>query len=82
MTNVMLTGLGRKWWFVGSLSGLSGLLSFPVLQAAGLGSPENWAQWLLYFLCFSGIWKCLSVLGWFAVLLLAPSSTLLDPAKR
>lgn len=82
MTNVILTNLGRKWWFVGGLSGASALLTLPLLHAAGMDTPETWAQWLVSFLCFSGVWKCLSFIGWFAVLLLAPSSKLLDPVKR
>lgn len=82
MTNVIRTNLARTWWFVGSLAALSALLTLPLLRAAGLGSPENWAQWLVHFLCFSGIWTGLSSIGWFAVLLIAPSSKLLDPARR
>lgn len=82
MTNTMLTNLSRTWWFVGGLSAASGLVTLPLLHAAGMGSPETWAQWLVWFLCFSGVWKCLSFIGWFAVLLLAPSSKLLDPVKR
>lgn len=82
MTNVMLTGLGRKWWFAGLLGGLSALLTLPVLSAAGLAQPGNWAQWLVYFLCFCGVWRCLAFAGWFALLLVSPSSKLLDPLRR
>lgn len=82
MTDVMMTGLGRRWWFVGLLSGLSALLTLPLLHAAGVGSPQNWAQWLVHFFCFFTIWRCLGFIGWLAVILIAPSSKLLDPVKR
>lgn len=82
MTNVMSTGLGRKWWFAGLLGFLSALLTLPILRAAGLQSPANWAQWLVYFLCFGAIWRCLGFAGWLALLLIAPASKLLEPVKR
>ncbi len=82
MTNVMATNLGRKWWFVGGLGGASALLTLPLLHAAGLPSPDTWAQWLVYFLCYGGVWKFLEFVSWFAFVLLAPSSKLLDPARR
>ena len=41
MTNVMKTRLGRKGWFAGLLGFLSALLTLPLLQAAGLRSPDN-----------------------------------------
>ena len=82
MTNVMETRLGRKWWFAGLLGFLSALLTLPLLQAAGLRSPDNWAQWLVHFLCFGAIWRGLGFAGWLALVLIAPSSSLLDPARR
>lgn len=82
MTDPMSTKLGSKWWFVGLLGFLSGLLVSPLLRAAGLGPPQDWAQWLVNFLCFFAIWRCLGFAIWFAVVLVAPSSRLLDPAGR
>lgn len=82
MTDVMRTALGRKWWFAGALGFLSAFLTLPLLRAAGLPSPQDWAQWLVYLLCFGGVWRCLGFAGWLAVLLLAPDSKLLDPARR
>ena len=82
MTDVMTTSLGRKWWFAGTLAFLSAMLTLPLLQTAGIGSPENWAQWLLHFLCFFTIWRALGFLGWLVLVLLAPKSALLNPAKR
>ena len=63
MTNVMETRLGRKWWFAGLLGFLSALLTLPLLQAAGLRSLDNWAQWLVHFLCFGAIWRGLGFAG-------------------
>ena len=77
MTNVISTRLGRTWWFAGLLAGVSALLTLPLLHAAGIPSPENWAQWLVYFLCYVTVWRCLGFLGWFVVLLVSPSSKLL-----
>jgi hypothetical protein len=82
MTDVMTTSLGRKWWFAGILGFLSALLTFPLLREAGMGSRENWAQWLVYFLCFFTIWRVLGFLGWLAIVLIAPKSKLFDPVKR
>lgn len=82
MTDVMTTSLGRTWWFAGGLAFLSALLTLPLLHAAGIGSPETWAQWLVHFLCFVTIWRVLGFLGWLAILLIAPKSKLLDPVKR
>lgn len=82
MTDVMQTALGRKWWFAGLLAGLSAFLTLPLLRAAGIDSPEGWAQWLVCMLCFYCIWRWLGALIWFAVVLLAPRSKLLDPARR
>lgn len=82
MTDVMASALGRKWWIAGLLGGLSALLVFPLLRAAGIGTPQGWAQWLVYFLCFGAVWRCLSFVGWLAVLLIAPNSKLPDRVKR
>ncbi len=82
MKDVMTIALGRTWWFAGLLACFSALLTLPLLHAAGVGSPQNWAQWLVHFLCFFTIWRGLGLLGWFAVVLIAPTSKLLDPAKR
>lgn len=82
MKNVMLTSLEQKWWFAGIRAGLSALVTLPLLQAAGLSSAGDWAQWLVHFLCFYTVWSAIGFLGWFVIMLAAPSSKLLDPAKR
>ncbi|WP_161783210.1 hypothetical protein [Massilia sp. BSC265] len=40
------------------------------------------ARWLVYFLCIAAVWRSLEFIGWFAVLLVVPSSKLLDRPKR
>ena len=82
MTDVMTARRGRTWWTAGVLAFLSALLTLTLLHAAGIGSPDNWAQWLVHFLCFGTIWRVLGFLGWLALVLIAPKSKLLDPAKR
>jgi hypothetical protein len=81
--NVMVTtNMGRSVWVTGFLSSLSALLTLLLRDFAGMLPPENLAQWLVYFLCFAGIWKCLGFVAWFGVLLVAPRSKLLDPLSR
>lgn len=82
MKDVMSTALGQKVWFVGCQAGLSTFITLPLMHAAGLASPEGWAQWLVHFLCFFTVWRVVGFLGWFTVLLAAPSSKLLDPPLR
>jgi hypothetical protein len=74
--------LEQKWWFIVSAGALSAAFTNLVLRMAGLGSPENLAQFIVYLLCFTGIWKCIAFLSWLLLLLLKPTSKLLDPAAR
>lgn len=78
----MMSNLENKWWFVGAVSGVSALAARYLLDLAGIASPAGPAQWALFFVCLFGFWRCLSGLAWFALLLVAPSSSLLDPAGR
>ncbi|MCC2974411.1 hypothetical protein [Massilia sp. IC2-476] len=82
MAKALETRLRQTWWFVGIVAALSALLSNLVLRAAGMGSPESLAQWLVYFFCLVGFWRCFDFLGWLVLLLVAPSSKLLDPPAR
>lgn len=79
MANVLGTQLRQTWWFVAIVAGLSALLTNLVLRAAGMPSPEGLAQFVVYFLCLVGFWRCFDFLGWLAVLLISPNSKLLDP---
>ena len=76
------TQLGQKWWYVLVVIGLSTIASKLLLRSAGIEPPETLAQYAVEFLCFVGFWRIFDFLGWVAVLLIAPSSTLLDPRKR
>jgi len=82
MNKPMPTKLNRNVWVTGVLSGLSTLLTILVLRLAGMPMPDTAAQWIVYFLCFTGIWKCLECVAWFVLLLVAPTSKLLDPVGR
>ena len=73
----MKSKLEQTWWFVGLVGGLSALLTLQVMRAAGIWSPDNLAQWTLYFFGFVGIQRCISFLGWGVLLLMAPKSELL-----
>ncbi len=73
----MKSKLEKQWWFVGLAGGLSALLTLFVMRSAGIWSPGNLAQWILYFFGFAGIQRCISFLGWGLVLLLAPKNELL-----
>ena len=82
MRKIMSTKLVRHVWITGLLSGLGTLLTILVLRRAGMPMPDTAAQWIVYFLCFTGIWKCLEFAAWFVLLLVVPTSKLLDPAGR
>lgn len=79
MTKILGTRLRQTWWFVGIVAMVSSLLTNLVVRAAGMPSPESLAQWVVYALCFVGFWRCFDFLGWLAVLVIAPSSKLLEP---
>ena len=82
MTTHMTTNLSRKWWYVGIVAMLSTMLANLVLDAAGMPSRDGLARWTVYFLCFVGFWRSIDFAIWFAMLLIAPSSKLLDRAGR
>lgn len=73
--------LERQWWFIAPACALAAFLTVLTMNEAGIPHPYNTAQWLLYFLCFSGIHRAASFLGWLAVLCLAPKSRLLESGR-
>ena len=81
MMKPMTTQLSRKWWYVAVVALLSSLLTNLLLDAAGMPARESPAQWLVYFLCLVSFWRSIDFILWLAVLLVAPASKLLDPAK-
>jgi hypothetical protein len=68
-----MSTLEKKWWFIALASLLSVLLTLSLMRSAGVWPAQGMAQWVIYFFCFAGIWKCLSFLGWLIVLLVSPS---------
>lgn len=68
----------KTWWFAAAAGGASAFCTVSLLQLAGQSMPDGWAQWLVYFICFFGIWRGITFVTWLALLLAAPSSPLLD----
>lgn len=69
-----MSEIERKWWFLGPVTGIAVYLSFTLLGAAGLTIARYGAyQWMVFFLCFVGIKRTLSLLTWFVLLFTAPS---------
>ncbi|MCA1246586.1 hypothetical protein [Massilia sp. MS-15] len=75
-----MSNLERKWWFAGLSGAVGTACTWWTLRAAGIGSPDGVAQWLVYFCCFIGFTRAFSFLAWLALLLARPSSPLLDSA--
>ncbi|MDQ2990028.1 MAG: hypothetical protein M3R60_13085 [Pseudomonadota bacterium] len=69
-----MSKIERKWWFSGPVSGLAVYLSFVLLAAAGMPIARYGPyQWLVFFICFVGIKRTLSVLTWLILLCAAPA---------
>ncbi|WP_306393133.1 hypothetical protein [Telluria beijingensis] len=68
-----MSELERKWWFSAIVGVLAALATMYLMSAAGL-PPFDYdvAQWAVWFLCFEGLRRCFSLLGWTAVLIVAP----------
>ena len=68
-----MSKLERKWWFVSIVCVLTTLSTIGLLNAAGL-PPFRYsaAQWAVWFLCFVGLQRSFSFLGWLAVLAISP----------
>lgn len=77
-----MSNLEQKWWFVMVVSGISSIAARYLLESAGIASPSGAAQWTLFVFCLIGFWRGLSLLAWWALLLIAPTSTLLDRPGR
>lgn len=77
----MASRLERQWWFIAPTSALAALVTTFVMDQAAIAHPYNAAQWLLYFLCFTGVQRAASLLGWLLVLALAPSNKLLERTR-
>lgn len=68
----------RKWWYVAASAFLSTVITISLLRAAGIWPTTGVAQWIVYFICFVGVWRCIGFVSWFVILFTTPSSKLLD----
>ena len=73
-----MSKLEKKWWFVATISFLATLFTIALMQSAGVWPVNGFAQWLVFFMCFAGCWRCLSFLGGLIVVLVSPKSKALD----
>lgn len=72
-----MSELERKWWFSIPVCVLTVLSTIGLLQAAGiqyLPDQFNAAHWAVWFLCFVGLQRCFSFLGWLTVLVVSPKT--------
>lgn len=68
-----MSELEKKWWFIAIVCALTAFTTVLLLSAAGLPSFDySAAQWAVWFLCFEGVRRCFSFLGWLAVLIVSP----------
>jgi len=72
-----MSELERKWWFSLPVGMLTMLATIGLLRAVGLPFlPFQYgvAQWAVYLLCFVGLQRCISFLGWLTVLIVSPKT--------
>lgn len=68
-----MSELEKKWWFSAVVGALAALTTVFLMSAAGLFPFEyTVAQWVVWFLCFVGLRRCFSFLGWLTVLIVSP----------
>jgi hypothetical protein len=65
-----MTKLERKWWFVILVSMLATVTALYLTETAGLPrlADMSLVQGIVYFLCFSALWKTYSLAGWLLAL--------------
>jgi hypothetical protein len=51
------------------------------MDEAEISHPHNFAQWVLYALCFAGLQRGLSFVAWLVVLGMAPSDGVRERMK-
>ncbi len=71
----MTSKLDRKWWFFVPVIVLASISTSYFMSAAGLVYPYNFAQWMLYALCFVGLQRGISFAGWLLFVCLLPPKT-------
>lgn len=71
-----MSPIEKKWPFILVVSIFTTLTTMYVMDAAGLPrmSEQNFAQFILYFFCFFGVWRMYSLLGWMLVLWISPAT--------
>lgn len=74
----MKSNLEKKWWFIAVVTAVSAFLTIMLMDHAGNWPVKGPAQWLVYGLCFLGISRCVSFIGWLATVLAAPNSKALN----
>ena len=73
-----MSRLEKNGWFIAAVSSVTAVLTILLLHGAALWPARGVEQWVVYFFCFAGIWRCISFLGWLIVLIAAPSSKVLN----
>lgn len=71
-----MSELERKWWFSLPVGMLAMLATLWLLHTVGFTPFPQYgvAQWAVYFLCFVGLQRCISFLGWLTVLIVSPKT--------
>ncbi|TXF97819.1 hypothetical protein [Massilia arenae] len=72
-----MSELERKWWFSAPVAILTVISTIGLLHAVGIQyEPVQFsaAQWAVWFLCFVGLQRCFTFLGWLAVLVVSPKT--------
>lgn len=68
-----MSEIERKWWYLGPVTGVAVYLAITLLAAAGVPIARYGAyQWMVFFLCFAGIKRTLSLPIWLLLLCAAP----------
>lgn len=68
-----MSELEKKWWFSAAVGALAAFTTVFLMSAAGMPTFEySAAQWAVWFLCFVGLRRCFSFLGWLTVLIVVP----------
>lgn len=71
--------LERTWWFIAIVTALAFVSAAGLMRAAGLLFPYTGvAQWALHAMCFFAFQRGFSHAGWLLVLVLTPSSPMLE----
>jgi len=76
-----MSNLERTWWFCLLAGGISSAGTRFLLATAGIDSPSGAGQWTLFFFCFFGVWRLFAAAAWLTLVLVKPTSTLLDNGK-